>query len=129
MFKTNLLKVDDQINQNIQDMLREANINIDFHDNLSDSQKKALKLFQEGNNLLILGCGGTGKSYLLKTMEEYIKTNHKNKKMYLSSTTGISAYNIGGMTIHSFMGIGTGDVDVDTLIKRIKKKKCTGIEL
>jgi ATP-dependent DNA helicase PIF1 len=123
MFKNNLLKVDVQINQNIQDMLKEANINIDFHDNLSDSQKKALELFKEGNNLLILGCGGTGKSFLLKTMEEYIKTSHKNKKMYLSSTTGISAYNIGGMTIHSFMGIGTGEVDVDTLIKRIKKRK------
>lgn len=123
MFKNNLLQVDVQVNQTIQDMLRDANINVDFNENLSDSQKKALELFKQGNNLLILGCGGTGKSFLIKTMEEYIKTNHQNKKMYLSSTTGISAYNIGGMTIHSFMGIGTGDMPIDVLINRIKRKK------
>mgnify|MGYP000944828951 FL=1 len=61
MFKNNLLQVDVQVNQNIQDMLRDANINVDFNENLSDSQKKALELFKEGNNLLILGSGGVGK--------------------------------------------------------------------
>lgn len=65
----------------------------------------------------------THNSHLIKTMEEYVKVNYKNKKMYLSSTTGISAYNIGGMTINSFMGIGTGDMPVDALINRIKRRK------
>jgi hypothetical protein len=65
----------------------------------------------------------THNSHIIKTMEEYVKTNHQNKKMYLSSTTGISAYNIGGMTIHSFMGIGTGDMPIDVLISRIKRRK------
>ena len=40
MFKNNLLQVNGQINQSIQDMLKEANINVDFDENLSDSQKK-----------------------------------------------------------------------------------------
>lgn len=123
MFKNNSLHVESQLHRTLQDMLKDANINIDIHDNLSDSQKNALKLFQEGQNLLILGPGGTGKSFLIKTMEEYIKTNHKHKKMYLCSTTGISAYNIGGMTIHSFTGIGTGDMPIETLIKRVRRKK------
>jgi ATP-dependent DNA helicase PIF1 len=123
MFKSNQLQVESQLNQTIQDMLKEANINIDTKDNLSDSQKHALELFKEGQSLLILGSGGTGKSFLIKTMEEYIKTSCKNKNMYLCSTTGISAYNIGGMTIHSFMGIGTGDLAVDLLIKRVKRRK------
>jgi ATP-dependent DNA helicase PIF1 len=123
MFKNNLLQVESQLNQSIQDMLKEANINVDYDDNLSDSQKKALELFKEGRNLLVLGAGGCGKSFLIKTMEEYIKTSHKNKKMYLCSTTGISAYNIGGMTIHSFMGIGTGDMPIENLIKKVRRKK------
>lgn len=123
MFKNNLLQVESQVNQSIQDMLKEANINVDYDDNLSDSQKKVLELFKEGRNLLVLGPGGTGKSFILKTMEEYIKTSYKNKKMYLCSTTGISAYNIGGMTIHSFMGIGTGDMPIENLIKKVRRKK------
>lgn len=123
MFKNNVLEVESQLNQTIQDMLKDANINVDIHDNLSDSQKRALELFKENRNLLILGCGGTGKSFLIKTMEEYIKTSQKNKKMYLCSTTGISAYNIGGMTIHSFMGIGTGDMPIENLIKKVKRRK------
>lgn len=123
MFKSNQLHVESQLNQTIQDMLKDANINVDIHENLSDSQKHALELFKEGKNLLILGAGGVGKSFLIKTMEEYIKTSQKNKKMYICSTTGISAYNIGGMTIHSFMGIGTGDLPIDLLIKRVKRKK------
>jgi ATP-dependent DNA helicase PIF1 len=120
MFKNNQLNVERQLNQTIQDMLKEANINMDVNDNLSNSQRHALDLFKEGKNLLILGAGGVGKSFLIKTMEE---CKHDNKKMYLCSTTGISAYNIGGMTIHSFMGIGTGDMPVDILIKRIKRRK------
>jgi hypothetical protein len=78
----------------------------------------------DGNHRFVLGNFiVTHNSHLIKTMEEYVKTNHQNKKMYLSSTTGISAYNIGGMTIHSFMGIGTGDMPIDVLISRIKRRK------
>jgi len=78
----------------------------------------------DGNHRFILGNFiVTHNSHLIKTMDEYIKCNFKDKKIYLCSTTGISAYNIGGMTIHSFMGIGTGESSLETLIKRIKKKK------
>ena len=123
MLKNNILKAEGQLNNNFQELLKEININVDVNDNLSESQKCAFELFKNGENLLILGVGGTGKSFLIKTMEEYVKTNHKNKNMYICSTTGISAYNIGGMTIHSFMGIGTGEMPVNVLIKRIKRKK------
>ena len=123
MLKNNILKVDSQLNSNFQELLKEIDINVDVDDNLSKSQKCAFELFKNGENLLILGVGGSGKSFLLKTMEEYIKTNCRNKNMYVCSTTGISAYNIGGMTIHSFMGIGTGEMPVDVLIKRIKRRK------
>lgn len=43
--------------------------------------------------------------------------------IYYTATTGIAAYNIGGITINSLLGIGTGEASVDTLIIRIKKQK------
>jgi ATP-dependent DNA helicase PIF1 len=43
--------------------------------------------------------------------------------MYITSTTGISAYNIGGITINSFLSIGTGDAPIETLLKKIRVKK------
>jgi ATP-dependent DNA helicase PIF1 len=123
MFRNNSLKIDQLINSNLQELLKEVNINIDVDENLSDTQKTAFELFKNGQNLVVLGSAGTGKSALIKTMEEYIKTNKKDSNIYLCSTTGISAYNIGGMTIHSFMGIGTGDLPIEALIRRVNRKK------
>ena len=64
----------------------------------------------------------THNSHLIKLMKEHTE-NNTSKHIYLCSTTGISAYNIGGMTIHSFMGLGTGDMDINLLVKKIYKKK------
>lgn len=121
--KNNQVQVDKLIPDSIQDLLKEHNIIVDFDDNLSETQKVAFSLFKENKNLVILGSAGTGKSMIIKTMEEYIKTNKRESKIYLCSTTGISAYNINGLTIHSFMGIGTGDIPVEALIRRINRKK------
>lgn len=53
-------------------------------------------------NLLITGPAGTGKSFILnKLREEY--------DIAVTSTTGIAAVNIGGSTIHSWMGMGKGE--------------------
>ena len=123
MLKNNSVKIAPILNNNIQDLLLELNIKIDPYENLSKTQKCALDLFKDGKNVLILGPGGVGKSYLIKTMEEFIKKEKEYKKMYVCSTTGISAYNIGGMTIHSFMGIGTGEMEITALIKKVCRKK------
>ena len=89
---------------------------------LSVSQKHAFERFKLGDNLLIIGAGGCGKSKLVKEFYRYIKKNEPNKTMYITSTTGISAYNIGGITINSFMGIGTGQASTQTLLKRLRFK-------
>lgn len=120
--KNNQIKIEKLIPDSIQDLLNDLNLDIKFEDNLSESQKKAFDLFKKQSNLIILSSAGCGKSYLIKIFEEYIKTNKKDK-IYLCSTTGISAYNIGGITIHSFMGIGTGEMDVEALIRKVSRKK------
>lgn len=123
MFKNNKLETSNLISDNIREMLSiHLGETIDFDEDLSISQKKAFDLFKENKSLLILGSAGVGKSKIIKTMQEYIKLN-TNKKMYVTSTTGISAYNISGVTIHSLLGIGTGEMEVNALIKKVARKK------
>ena len=122
--KNNQVKIEKLVPDSIQDLLKEhLNITVDYEDNLSETQKDTFKLFKENKNLVILGSAGCGKSMLIKTFEEYIKMNKKDSKIYLCATTGISAFNIGGMTIHSFTGIGTGELEIEALIRKVNRKK------
>ena len=91
--------------------------------NLSKTQQQAFELFKKGESLLVLGSAGVGKSKLIKTMHEYQQENFKHKHMYITATTGVASYNVSGMTIHSFMGIGTGDQDISFLVKRVFRNK------
>lgn len=85
---------------------------------LSVSQQSVIELFDKGKNVLVLGSAGCGKSTVIKTIQQ-----RTDKTIQLCSTTGISAYNIGGITIHSFMGFGTGEKPVGMLLSRILKNK------
>jgi ATP-dependent DNA helicase PIF1 len=98
-----------------------SNIPTEYNIELSLTQKRAFERFKLGDNLLILGSAGVGKSKLVKEFYKYINSEDK-KTMYLTSTTGISAYNLGGITINSFMGIGTGKDSVDVLLRRLRYK-------
>jgi ATP-dependent DNA helicase PIF1 len=127
MFKQTSI-ISDNINVNIKEML--SNVlddvqmeSLNIGENLSNSQKKAFELFKKGKSMLVTGPGGTGKSKLIKTMEDYTKEHNNTKHIYICATTGVAAYNVGGMTINSFMGVGTGDRDVMTLINRVGKNK------
>ena len=80
----------------------------------------------QGRNIFISGVGGCGKSYLLKQL--YEKYN-KQYPCLLSSTTGISAYNLGGVTIHSWCKIITPSVTppdiqswANNLVNKINRK-------
>lgn len=68
---------------------------------------------------------GTGKSVLLR---EIIKTLRKKyvkspDAVAITASTGIAACNIGGVTIHSFAGIGLGIESAEDLCKKIRKNK------
>jgi ATP-dependent DNA helicase PIF1 len=78
--------------------------------------------FLQRRNIYISGVGGTGKSHLIKQ----IYNKYKSDKTYLCSTTGISAYNIGGRTIHSWAGILMPNSDdpeqiINSCLQKIKK--------
>lgn len=83
---------------------------------LSDNTKKIVKLVEEHNNLFITGGAGTGKSYILNQL----KLHYRNK-LHITSTTGISALNISGQTIHSWAGIGIANKPVEVVVANIRK--------
>lgn len=88
---------------------------------LSQDQQRALDVFIEGKNVLMIGSGGVGKSEVAREMRYYASTKmHKN--VVMCGTTGVSAFSIGGITLNSFMGIGTGDQALETLMKRVMTK-------
>ena len=88
----------------------------------SKEQQRAYDNLLEGKNVLVTGAAGCGKSHLTKVFIEHIQTR-TNKQIYFTATTGIAAYNIGGITINALLGIGTGKGHPDTLITRIKKQR------
>jgi ATP-dependent DNA helicase PIF1 len=73
-----------------------------------------------GDNIFLTGAGGVGKSHCITL---FIK-HYKNKKILgITSTTGTSSILIGGSTLHSFLGIGLGKLDVESMYHIILSKK------
>ena len=65
--------------------------------------------FLSGNNIYVSGVGGTGKSFLIKKLFNKYKNKNGNSGIFLTSTTGISAHNIGGRTINGWAGFNCPD--------------------
>ena len=65
--------------------------------------EKLKELIEKENNIILSGQAGVGKSYQVKKIIEYFG---KDKKIALTSTTGIAATNINGQTLHSFLNLG-----------------------
>ncbi len=64
---------------------------------------KILELLED-NNLLLTGAAGTGKSFLTnKVISSYRK---QERGVVALGSTGVSAVNIGGITLHSFFILG-----------------------
>ncbi|CAF1532305.1 unnamed protein product, partial [Rotaria sordida] len=65
-------------------------------------------VFSGDNNgqliMCIPGCGGTGKSQLIRALSKYFLVTKRMQMMRKLAPTGIAAAEIGGMTIHSFLG-------------------------
>lgn len=83
---------------------------------LSKKQNDAYNLMVNGKSIFLTGSAGTGKT---QTIKMFIKVHKENKIIGITSTTGISALLFGGVTIHSFLGIGLGQGSVDSMVKKI----------
>lgn len=77
--------------------------------------QKICTLLDQRRNIFITGGAGTGKSYTLQRLKE-----RYGRKLSITSTTGISAININGQTIHAWSGIGI-DNDVKDKWKTVNR--------
>lgn len=84
---------------------------------MNTEQEKVINLLNKGANVLMLAEGGCGKSYMIKKLKQLLP----EKKIFLTSTTGVSALNLEGSTVHSFFGVGLGDKPVDKLLAKIRR--------
>lgn len=110
------------------DMIKEMNIHANPLEDLSIDQTDAYNKLKDGYNMCVIGPAGCGKSFLINKFKDF---ECNDKIIYLTSTTGISAYNIGGMTINAFIGYGSGDASADVLLKKVRRNKdaCTRISM
>ena len=86
-------------------------------ENLQQIQKKILLQILGGKNIFVSGFAGSGKSFLVDVIKKFVK-----KRIYITSTTGVSALGINGQTIHSFVGISNENDDIMKIINKITKR-------
>lgn len=77
---------------------------------------KLQKLIDQGENLFITGSAGTGKSHLIK---EICQAYGRVFAIELTASTGIAAVHVGGVTIHSWACLGTGDKKTDDIVSYV----------
>jgi ATP-dependent DNA helicase PIF1 len=83
------------------------------------TQYTSLALLRAGHSVFLTGEAGSGKTYTINEYTKYLRG--KRIPFAVTASTGIAATHIGGMTIHSWSGIGTARELNETEIKNIAK--------
>ena len=91
-------------------------------DQLTEEQQKAFALVEQGKSIFLTGPGGTGKSFLLKTIYDIIP-QRVEKHVAVTAMTGCAALLIGrfAKTLHSWAGIGLGRESAAVLAATIRR--------
>ncbi|PKL72388.1 helicase [Candidatus Kuenenbacteria bacterium HGW-Kuenenbacteria-1] len=89
------------------------------------TQEEAFDILKLGHNVFLTGPAGSGKTFLLNKYINYLKKNHK--AVAITASTGIAATHMGGITIHSWSGMGIKEnlttKDLQMLLKKPYLKK------
>ena len=95
------------------------------------TQSQALSILKTGINVFLTGEPGSGKTHTVNEYTAYLRA--RNIEPAITASTGIAATHIGGMTIHSWSGIGIktnlGKSDINRIasanhiVKRIRRTK------
>jgi len=100
------------------------------------TQGEALTILKTGANVFLTGEPGSGKTHTINTFVDWLRASGIEPSV--TAATGIAATHVGGMTLHSWSGIGISEslsrADVDRIAskehiaKRIQKAKVLIIE-
>jgi ATP-dependent exoDNAse (exonuclease V) alpha subunit len=84
------------------------------------TQDQAYDILTMGHNVFLTGAAGTGKTYLINRFIRHAREH--GIMIAVTASTGIAATHIGGMTIHSWSGMGIRDTltdeDIDVIVSR-----------
>lgn len=100
------------------------------------TQSQTLEILKTGANVFLTGEPGAGKTYVLNQYIDWLLAC--DVAVAVTASTGIAATHIGGMTIHSWSGIGARDtldqygLDViasnEKIVRRVKKARVLVID-
>ncbi|HSR88938.1 MAG TPA: PIF1 family DEAD/DEAH box helicase [Candidatus Udaeobacter sp.] len=100
------------------------------------TQEEALSILKTGANVFLTGEPGAGKTHTINEYASYLRA--RGVEPSITASTGIAATHIGGMTIHSWSGIGIRNylskydldkiVSTEYLVKRIRRAKVLVID-
>ena len=88
---------------------------------MDSDQSRAVALARSGTSFFLTGAGGTGKSYVIRSIVEAL--HREGKDVALTAMTGCAALLLGkgAKTLHSWAGIGLGKESTQTLIVKLRK--------
>jgi len=100
------------------------------------TQEEALAILKTGANVFLTGEPGAGKTHTINEYAAYLRSHGIEPS--ITASTGIAATHIGGMTIHSWSGIGIRNyldkyeldkiTTTEYLVKRIRRAKALVID-
>lgn len=85
------------------------------------TQAEALSIVKTGANIFLTGEPGSGKTYVVNEYIAWLRASGIEPS--ITAATGIAATHVGGMTLHSWSGIGITDSLSDADIDRIASKE------
>jgi ATP-dependent exoDNAse (exonuclease V) alpha subunit len=96
------------------------------------TQQQALSILNHGHNVFLTGPAGSGKTYALNQFIKQCK--QRESTVGVTASTGIAATHLGGITIHSWSGIGikdhfTDDDLINLLIKPYLRQRLNKAEV
>jgi ATP-dependent DNA helicase PIF1 len=97
-------------------------------DTLTKEQQNVLDTLLQGKNVCMTGCGGTGKSHVIKQLGALLGPTLEAKlgrkpAIHITALTGCAALLLGDQasTLHSWAGIGLGKENVVDLVWKIQR--------
>ena len=93
---------------------------------LSDEQRSVLEMVVgKEKSVFFTGSAGTGKSVLMREIIRKLRAKYRREpdRVAVTASTGLAACNVGGVTLHSFAGIGLGKEPAPELVRKIKRNQ------